>query len=327
MKINAGVAMNTIPSTFNARQINRTVLGGTEKLDKVTMPVTCIVFSRSGNQYRSRILSNLLECGFEHIICVEEQIGVCNTDQISRQFPQVQFIIALEKVTPGDLLNMGMSETTSPYVLVLQDDLCMEEIPFNSSIAKKLASLRSYCIVPRLITSIQQPLPANFIPSSSKSVFNVNSTMSIANGSATLYPYDMVGFYDREKYIRLGGADYTIETPYWQNLDLSFRAWLWGEKISIASSFQFYYSGDVPSEDQTANLSYLRFYLKNLLPVFKTDHAEIPKSSFFAFKSRSSCGFSETLKQFNDARKWTNENKYRFKLDAASLIENWGKIK
>src|SRR5574344_2942226 len=79
---NVRLVMNTIPSIFNARQINRTVLGGTERPDKVTMPVSCIVLSRCGNQYRSRVFENLAECGFERIISVEQQSASCNTDQL-----------------------------------------------------------------------------------------------------------------------------------------------------------------------------------------------------------------------------------------------------
>src|SRR5574344_2539315 len=79
---NARLVMNTIPSIFNARQINRTVLGGTEHPDKVTMPVSCVVLSRCGNQYRSRVFENLVESGFEKIISREKQSASCNTDQL-----------------------------------------------------------------------------------------------------------------------------------------------------------------------------------------------------------------------------------------------------
>ena len=56
----------------------------------------------------------------------------------------------------------------------------------------------------------------------------------------------------------------------------------------------------------------------------KNGAAVIPLSSFAAFNSRSSCGISESVKQFNNARRWVSRNKYRFAMDAVSLIENWG---
>ena len=78
-------------------------------------------------------------------------------------------------------------------------------------------------------------------------------------------------------------------------------------------------------ENLTVDISYLRFYLKNLLPAFLSDHAKIPWISYFAFKLKSSCGFVESMRQFKDAMRWTKENQYRFKTDAVALIENWGK--
>ena len=64
--------------------------------------------------------------------------------------------------------------------------------------------------------------------------------------------------------------------------------------------------------------------IKNLAPVFKIDHGYIPPLSFLSFKRRSSCGLSEAFRQFSDARQWIKKNQYRFKTDAARLIQNWG---
>lgn len=317
--------MNTIPSIFNARQINRTVLGGTEAPAKVTMGVSCVVIIRNGIQYRSRVYENVLRCGFAEVISVEQRCASGTADQISRQFPEIKCISALEPVTVGDMVNMGMAEATSPYVLVLQDDLCFDEISFSPALAKRLMSMDQYCIVPHLLSSTLQNIPVQFVPGAHKSVLEVTAQVNAPDGTPTLFPFDWVGFYSREKYIMLGGADYTVVSSYWQNMDLSFRAWLWGERITLAASFQLSYGSDVPGVDQTVDLSYLRFYLKNLLPVYRSDHALIPSSSFLAFKSRSQCGISESIRQFKDAQRWTQENKYRFRTDASTLIENWGK--
>lgn len=317
--------MNTIPLTFNERQINRTVIGGKENNSKSAIPVTCIVLVRGGNQYRTRVFENIDRLNFSEVISVERKSAGNISEQLSHSFPKVKFITALDDVTPGDMLNLAMAEASNTYTLVLYDDLCTEEFNFTLAMAKKLASYKQFCVVPRLYSSNLQPVPVLFIPGVTKGVLSISSTINTVDNGVTLYAFDQVGFYDREKYMRLGGADYTITSPYWQNLDLFFRAWLWGERISISTAFQFYYNSDINGEDQTPDLSYLRFYLKNLLPVFNTDHARIPKSSFFPFRLRSSCGMAESIRQFKNASKWTEENKYRFKCDASLLIENWGK--
>ena len=103
------------------------------------------------------------------------------------------------------------------------------------------------------------------------------------------------------------------------------RAWLWGEKCSLSSAFVLIYDMLPSIVDTTADRSYLRFYLKNLAPVYDVDHAVIPKISFFSYKRHASLGLHEAIRSFSEARAWTEKNKYRFKTDAALLIENWGK--
>ena len=319
--------MNTIPSIFNQRQINHTVVGGGEGQDgsRAVLPVTCLLLNRSGMQYRARVLQNLQSQGFAHIISVDAKNFGVNAEQLSRQFPFVKFIFALEPVGPGDMVNLGMAEAESDFVLVLYDDLCLDGLSLSPVLFKKLLSEQTFCTVPRLMADQYRHLPVRFIPAVSRAMLTIESSSAANDGDATLYAFDWVGLYSRRTFIQLGGADYTISSAYWQKLDLFFRAWLWGERVQVAAGFSASYSGEIPVEDQTADLSYLRFYLKNLVPVFVNDHAFIRASSFFPFKARSSCGFGETMRQFRDARRWTNENRYRFKTDAASLIEQWGK--
>lgn len=317
--------MNTIPSIFNQRQINHTVMGGAEKSSPAKMPVDCIVLNRTEKASRSRVFDNLIYRGFNSIISVESSSNRFATENAASLYPSVSFVVALEKITEGDMLNLGMSLASAPYVLVLQDDMCMDDISFTPQLAKKLMALNDFCVCPRLTTSTFQSIPIRFLPTVEKSVFTVASSPSLQEGDVTLYPADLAGFYDRNKFIQLGGADYTISSAYWQKVDLFCRAWLWGERVSVQTAFSFSYSGDVPEENQTVDSSYLRFYIKNLLPVFKNDHAEIPISSFFAFRAHRSCSFRDALELFGLARKWTEKNKYRFKKDAATLIQNWGK--
>jgi len=319
--------MNTIPSIFNERQINRTVLGGTETVSGVKMNVSVVLLNSSGSHFRVQVIENLLKCGFASIVSLERDPQNYNIEDFATRFPSVRFIVPLEKVTDGDLINIGVSESAGDYVLVLRDTLRIPQGILLPNLAEHLTSAGDYCIVPRLMTPEKQGLPVQFIPGAQKSKLHVITSSAVADGMPTLYPFNYIGLYNRQKFMLLGGFDYTITSPYWQNLDLSFRAWLWGEKIRISTAFQLEYSEAVPAEDATADLSQLRFYLKNLVPRFHADHGVIPVSSFFLFLSSSSCGFFETRRQFADARRWTDKNKFRFRQDAVLLIENWDKQK
>ena len=98
--------------------------------------------------------------------------------------------------------------------------------------------------------------------------------------------------------MQLGGFDYTIASAHWQTLDFFMRGWLWGEKTVISTLYSFSYESDFPVEDLTVDLSYSRFFLKNLLPRFDEDHGVIPKSSLFVYLLRSGCGLIESCRQF-----------------------------
>lgn len=318
--------MNIIPSIFNEHKISYTVFGGNDKPSKITIPqITCVVLSRNGRQYRSMIMENLMSKGFAKIISVNPKSEQIAIEYLAHQFPTVEFLVALEDVSQGELLNLAFSQATTEYVLVVQEEMCGENFLFTSSLADKLMEKKQFCIVPRLVSVTGNRIPVVYYPTTIKSVFRIENDNSISDNACTLYSYDYAGLYNREKFCLLGGVDYTISSAYWQKIDFFMRAWLWGEKINIANFFELTYSDSLPEEDQTVELSYSRFYLKNLLPVFISDHAKISKSSFLSFKSGSSCGLVESLRLFNDAVRWTSDNQYRFKTDAVSLIENWGK--
>lgn len=319
--------MNSIPLIFNEREINRTVLGGKRNSTQAKMDVSVILLNSGGSVLRIQNLENLQNCGFEKIISMEPNNENYNFEDFINKFPTAKFIVPQEEVSDGDLINIGMAETDSKYVLVLRDSVQVSSFILTSNNAQKLIDKDCFCYVPRMSIDDNKSLSTNFMPSVHKGVFKVDSTSLITDMLSTLYPLDFIGMYNRQKFIQLGGFDYTIKSPYWQNLDLAFRAWLWGEEIKITTGFQISYLSDAPVEDTTSNLSQFRFYLKNLAPVFKLDHGEIPSTAILRTLRRSPCGFIETLKQFDDAKEWVLKNQYRFKTDAAGLISNWGNLK
>lgn len=70
---NAGNAMNTIPSTFNGHQIDRTVLGGMQPSPDSKLPVSVIMLNYGGSHLRVQTIENLLGCGFRSVGSI--QIG------------------------------------------------------------------------------------------------------------------------------------------------------------------------------------------------------------------------------------------------------------
>jgi hypothetical protein len=141
-------------------------------------------------------------------------------------------------------------------------------------------------------------------------------------GLASLYPFDGIGIYDRERFIRLGGFDPSIKNFYWQLMDFGFRSSLWGEEIAATMLIKLSYEGAIPLEDSTAGESYRSFYLKNIAPVFRGDYAHIPLGRFPAYYRRRGELFT-AWDEFSAARDWVKVNRYRFVTDARTVAERF----
>jgi hypothetical protein len=316
--------MNTIPTIFNERKVPHTVVGGTvKKSDEGQSPFTVILLNRGGRYYRSAVFQGLESAGFSSVISIEMSTEPYDIENLSVRFPAVKFLVPLEKVTVGEMINTGMAETASPFVLVLWNDIKVTPQMISTRLMSRVVEEASLCVAPVLSSQKLEPLPVQMIPAMEKNRFQVEPMQCYRDGSPTVYPFDFIGVYNREKFIRLGGFDYTISNPYWQNLDFGFRAHLWGERILLASGFRLSYDGDVPREDVTADSSYMRFYLKNLAPSFRKDEAVLPISRFAHFALSAGMNPLDSWSYFSQVRKWVRLNKFRFSRDAASLTGGW----
>lgn len=316
-------AMNIIPTTFDEHQIKRTVIGGAQNLNEQKLNISVVLLNSGGSHLKLNVFENLLKCHFDQIICVERNSDTYAIDEVSKKFPSVKFMIPLEQTSDGEMINLAVSEVKTDYVLVLRDTLYISSGFILQNLAERLTSENIYCIAPWLFDKDNNSLPIHFIPGAEKSHFIIENSLKVTDGLKTVYPFDYIGLYNRKKFIQLGGYDYTITSPYWQNLDLSIRAWLFGEEIKISTLLRFNYNDEVPVEDVTINQNYLRYYLKNEFPRYKNGKAFIARSTFLKFKNHSSCGYLEAKKQFKCAQKWVEKNQYNFKQDLQSFVQNW----
>ncbi|MDR2576077.1 MAG: hypothetical protein LBC52_06505, partial [Treponema sp.] len=85
------------------------------------------------------------------------------------------------------------------------------------------------------------------------------------------------------------------------------------------------YEGLVPEEDSTAGEGFLRFFLKNLAPVFKGDYAHIPLRRFPGYLKRRG-SLLAALDEFFSARAWVKTNRFRFSSDAGIMTELFASI-
>ena len=317
--------MNTIPSIFNDKQINCAILGGRHPDKEPLLKVSAILLNSGNSHMRLQNLEALSQRGFEKLISIENDSSNCNIEDFAQKMPHVKFILPLEKAADGDLVNLAVSEISSEYFLILRDSLNITPNILSAAIAERISAQKIFCVVPRIFSRAGQAFPVRFSPSVKKSILKIDSSSQVLDGVPTLYPFDFLGLYNTKKFKELGGYDGAIKNAYWQNLDLAFRAWLWGEKITLSTSFTLSYADEIAPQDSTPDLSQLRFFLKNMAPVYKNERAEIPAGIFWGYKARSSCGLFEAFRQFTSARAWVRQNRCRFKMDAFKLISEWGR--
>ncbi len=317
--------MSTIPLTFNENLSSCTLLGGKEKLDRIKYPVSVLLLGRNPGSFKEQSLDVLVNSGFESIITIETTKDNFKLESYVRKFPQIKFIVPQEKLSVGEMINLGMYECVSEYLLVLWDDIVLKNQFFTDLLFNKILATQCTCFCPVFTNSLMQNIPVQMQPVIEKGSFEVVHSQVIYDNTPTLFPFDFIGVYNKKKFINLSGFDTTIKSSYWQNLDFSVRSWLWGEKIISSPLFRFSYDISEPILDSTVDSSYFRFYLKNIAPVYKIDCGYIPKSYFFQFHRRSSLSFSDALKEFKIVRNWVAKNSFRFKMDINQLTAEWNK--
>ncbi len=315
--------MNIIPTTFDQNQIERTILGGKEAPPNIKSPLSVILLSRNGTAFRTKNLDFLLSSGFRKIVSIEQAGINYNLNRLSGRYPSVTFIVPQEPVTVGDMINLGMNEIDEGNVLVLWDNMDFFPRVFSEKAMASFMSEDILCLAPMFQNSHGQIIPVKMNPQIVNRSLDVNAQNVRQDKEPTLYPFDFTGIYSKSKFIRCGGFDYTIRSPYWQNLDFSLRAWLWGEEIRISNHLKFSYSEDYFPVDSTPDDSELGFYLKNIAPKFVLDHAYIPKKLFFSYLRQRGGTFAESLSDFRNARAWVEKNRYNFKTDFVRFISDW----
>ncbi len=317
-------AMNTIPTIFNEREIPYTILGNTDP--ESYEPISIVVLNRGGRYYLSSLFKNLYSMGLNSILYIDKTQRSFELESLSSEFPDVKFILPFEELTTGEMINLAMSETLSPNVLVIWSDMALLDNYFNLKLLEKLSEKRTICIPPLLLDSKNDKLPVQMVPSLTNMDFSTEQFLCRRDFVRTLYPVDFMGLYDREKFIKIGGFDYTISNPYWQNLDFAFRANLWSYDFLVSTSLRLRYSGEIPVEDTTADNSYIKFYLKNLAPLVEAKGARLPRRLFFSYAKKSGLNPMNAYKQFFAVRNWVNLNKHKFVKDPHKLISEWEPI-
>jgi len=326
--------MSTIPTTFNEILPSYTVVGGRERI--ASTGLSAILLNRGRRYTRRNLFYDLEKTGFDYIISIEPSPPAYDIDELAARFPFVRFVLLKEPIGLGEQINLAVSELDTPLFFVLWNDLKI----ITGGVARRMAErlicangaaeanggntkYRRLCTVPVIQTARFDTLPTLMVPALRRNRMRTMFLYPTSEGLASLYPFDGVGIYDRERFVRLGGFDGTLESSYWQLMDFGFRAYLWGEEIASTQAVRLSYEADFPTEKNANGPDYNRFYLKNLAPVFQGDHAHLPLRRFPRFLLQADKGFSAAWNDFSASRQWVNANSFRWHCDSKAMVKRW----
>ncbi|MDR2551783.1 MAG: hypothetical protein LBD31_01255 [Treponema sp.] len=295
-------------------------MGGTARA--ASTGLSAVLLNRGGRYPRRTLFQELEKAGFDYILSIEGPQERYDLEDLSGRFPFVRFILLKEKISSGEAVNLAAAELGGPFFFVLWNDHRL----FEGIAAAKMAELfggKRLCTIPVVQNSRFETLHTLTVP-----VFYQGSVRALPEAperenQRSLFPYDWLGFYDRERFIRLGGFDRDILHPHWQLMDFGFRASLWGEEIRSTRMIRLIHDGAMPPVDSTAENSYRLFYLKNLAPVFRMDHAHIPLRRFPGYLARAGWDLAGAWIEFTRERRWVRENRSRFRGDARGVTDLW----
>ena len=330
--------MNTIPTIFNESPPSYTAVGGRER--QASTGLSAVILNRPGRYSRYNLLLELKKIGFDYVISVESSGECLDLEELSGNFPFARFILPRTKLNLGQSINLAARELDSPLFFVLWNDMKTVAGGTARRMAERLNAVldddtggelklnhcKRLCTVPVIQNSRFETLPTLAAPAIIKKKIKTMLFAPNTDGLPSLYPFDGIGIYDRERFIRMGGFDGTLASRHWQLMDFGFRSHLWGEEICVSQQLKLSYDGQSPAEDNTAEESYRRFYFKNLAPVFHGDHAHLPLRCFPGFLFSSHSDFFDALEDFSESRRWVKTNSFRWRCDVRTLAERWDNI-
>jgi hypothetical protein len=329
--------MSTTASIFEKRKVPYTVIGGpkVDRIRKTQAPLGVLLLNRGSRFYRKEKLKELQETGIGEVLCVEGPRISYDIEPLSREFPEIRFLLLQGQASAGERINIGIEEARTRLVFVMWSDMELATGPEAqaaqetgeagnwSDFLGQIEEKQILCTVPQLRSSGDQALPSVQVPALIKGKLKVVPWKPVQEGMPSLFPFDYCGIYHRNRFTLSGGYDSWMSSPYWQKLDFGLRAFLWGEQILCRRDMVVRYEGETVSEDTSPDASYRLFFLKNMAVRFNGEMGILPSSKRFAYCLRADSGWLEARNEFREVQTWVHQNRYRFKSDVRSLVDHW----
>lgn len=288
-----------------------------------------LLILNNGNRFqRSVIFDKFSKIGFKEIISIESENNGYNLESLLARYENFKFIITKNyKMSVGEKINLGFLESDSKFVFVINSNM---EIPsFSSRLIEKIEHSKILCICPIIKNSKGDTIPSMTLLKKIKLKIETFNRVPEEDGQVSLFPYDFIGIYDREKFLDIGGFDKDIYSEFYQKMDFGFRAFMFGDSIRFNTSFKVSFLNDENRniEDTTEDKDYKRFLLKNLLVKYDGEKGFLPFYSIFSYLlNKPGFGIINSIKEFMQERKHIKNIAEKYKIDSNSFIKEWERI-
>ncbi len=316
--------MSTTLSTSNRSARPYTVIGGESAATGDRTPaLSIVVLDRGGKFHREELVKELAGTENAQVVYIEGPEHSYDIEPLSKKNPAVKFLLLRDDISAGEKISLGFGESGASLCLVLWSDMRISQNRVSEKTLKRIEASGVLCTVPVLKNTRLELIPSILAPAVMRKHLQVLPFNPAHDGCSSIYPFDYAGVYNREKYFSIGGFDPRIVNPYWQKMDLGFRAFMWGERIQLSTALVLQYTSALATEDATPDPSYKYFFLKNMFVSAKSGEGRLNPFRVLQYMVKSDSGPIKAWKEFTDAKKWIRQNSKNFRKDAKSLIKAW----
>ena len=317
--------MSTTPSMPERTGLSYAVVGGArlDRIQSAPLRASLLLLNRGPRFARPEALREAEALDVGEVISVER--SSVEVDTLSREHPEVKFLLPHEAASVGELINIGVAEARGRLVIVLWSDMRVDSPAALAGRLDAAESSGALCVAPVLSGPDGSVLPVLALPRLLGGRLSVLRSPAVAEQTSTLYPIDYCGIYRKDRFLGIGGFEGPVSSAYWQKLEFGLRCHLWGESLVVRRDLRLAYCSDLAPEDTTPDPAYRRFYLRTVAVRVRNDGGYLPIARFLPYFLRAGTGLASALAEFGEARRWVDSRRKLFRRDLRGLVERWGK--
>ena len=243
--------------------------------------ISVIVPSYDGLELLKKCLPPLIEEtgkyeGETEIIVVDDASRDGTSEQIPNIFPQVSVLRNAENIGFAKSVNTAVRRSRYPLIFLMNNDMEIT-VPLLATLAEPFKDIRMFGVQSKIVSGSEDgqrdylneftQIPGFFIYKYRESVIKLHgpTQMDFVSGGCSVF--------DKAKFIALGLFDERFSPVYFEDIDICFRAKLFGWKMMYSPEAKVYHRHPASTVDRRYSRSkkqlinkknYFIFFLKNL---------------------------------------------------------------